>query len=834
MGKHPWDIGGDGRAIGDLLDTIKDYAIFLLDRDGYVRTWNTGARAIEGYEPAEIIGQHFSRFFTPQDAQAGRPARLLAAAARDGRVEDEAWRVRKDGARFWADVIITALRDDQGELAGFIKITRDLTERRAAEESLRRSEESLAATLYSIGDGVIGTDERGVVTRINRVAEHLTGWTRSEAIGRPIDEIFNIVNQRTRARAANPITRVLQDGMAAAMASHTALVARDGTERPVADSGAPIRDATGAMRGAVLVFRDVTEERLAEEALRQSEQKLRLMIESVRDYAIYMLDADGHVASWNPGAERLKGYRAEEIIGSHFSRFYIPEDARAGKPQRELEIAAVQGRCEDEGWHVRKDGSRFWANMVLSAIRDSEGGLVGYTKVTRDMSDRRRAEQQLARRALQQAAVAELSLHAVRSRDLQSVLDRAVAIATTTLETDMSKVLELEPDGGWFRLRAGVGWNEGLVGKTRIPRTPRSLIDATLRAEAPVVIEDLTALEREPARFDVPALLRDHGVVSGMAAVIPIPGQERPYGIIGTHARRPMSFSRDDVVFFQALANVVATAIGRARTEAQLREAEASAAEQRRRTAEAERAVRERDVFLSVAAHELRTPLTALQLKLQGLEQMVQRHLAGAPVAGRAQTRFRDALRQTERLTELVERLLDVSRIAAGHFEVQLTPFELGALVQVIVGDLRERARESGTELRVSVSGDTGGSWDRRRLEQVLLNLLSNAVKYGAGKPVDVVVEGSDDQVTLLVSDQGIGIDAGDRERIFDAFERAAPVEHFAGLGLGLYITRRIVEAHGGRIEVSSVPGQGATFAVTLPRRAGVELAGGVELGGET
>jgi PAS domain S-box-containing protein len=829
MGINPWDLGGDGRAVQELLDSIRDYAIFLLDRDGHIRTWNTGAKAIKGYEPHEIIGHHFSRFFTPDDARAGRPARLLAAAARDGRVEDEAWRVRKDGSRFWADVIITALRNRAGELTGFVKITRDLSERRAAEEALRRSEESLAATLYSIGDGVIGTDESGLVTRINPVAEHLTGWPRSEAIGQPIDRIFNIVNEETRARVENPVARVLRDGAMAGLAYHTALVARDGTERPIADSGAPIRDRVGAMRGAVLVFRDVTEERRADEALRQSEQKLRLMIESVRDYAIYMLDADGLVTSWNAGAERLEGYRADEIVGSHFSRVYIPEDVQAGKPQRELETAAVQGRYEDEGWHVGKDGSRFWANVVLSAIRDSEGQLVGFTKVTRDMSDRRRAEQQLTRRALQQAAVAELGLHAIRSRDLQSVLDGAVAIATTTLETDMSKVLELEPDGAWFRLRAGVGWRAGLVGDTRIPRTPRSLIEATLHAEDPIVVEDAAAL----GRMDVPAFLREHGVVSGMSAVIPIPGQERPYGIIGTHARRRMSFSRDDVVFFQALAAVVATAIGRARAEAQLREAEASAAEQRRRTAQAEQAVRERDVFLSVAAHELRTPLTALQLKLQGLEQMVRRHMIGAPVAGRAQTRFRDALRQTERLTELVERLLDVSRIAAGRFEVQRTPFELGGLVQVIVDDLRERASESGTDLRITVSGDTRGSWDRRRLEQVLLNLLSNAVKYGAGKPVDVIVEGCDGEVRLLVSDQGIGIADVDRERIFDAFERAAPVEHFAGLGLGLYIARRIVEAHGGQIEVSSVPGQGATFAVTLPKLGGVELAGGVELGGD-
>ena len=171
--------------------------------------------------------------------------------------------MRKDGSRFWADVVITAIRDSDGALLGFAKVTRDLTARKDAEEKLRQSEESLSTTLYSIGDGVLATDEHGRVTRINPVAERLTGWSEQEAIGRPIDEVFNIVNEETRAKAPNPVTRVLAEGVVVGLANHTALISRDGTERPIADSGAPIRDDAGATRGAVLVFRDVTEERRA-------------------------------------------------------------------------------------------------------------------------------------------------------------------------------------------------------------------------------------------------------------------------------------------------------------------------------------------------------------------------------------------------------------------------------------------------------------------------------------------------------------------------------------------------------------------------------------------
>src|SRR2546429_7076201 len=248
-----------------LVEGIRDYAIFMLDGAGRVSTWNTGAQRIKGYRAEEIVGQHFSRFHPPEAVAAGKPARLLALAAREGRAEDEGWRVRKDGSRFWANVTITALRDSDGAVIGFAKVTRDMTERKTVED-----------------------------------------------------------------------------------------------------------------------------------ALRQSEETFQLLTESVQDYAIFMLDPEGRVASWNAGAELIKGYRPQEILGEHFSRFYPPEDVAQGKPQWELQIAERDGKHEDEGWRVRKDGTRFWANAVISAMRDAHGGLVGFAQVTRDLTQRRRGEQALA------------------------------------------------------------------------------------------------------------------------------------------------------------------------------------------------------------------------------------------------------------------------------------------------------------------------------------------------------------------------------------------------------------------------------------------------------
>src|SRR5438105_6383153 len=233
----------------------------MLDVGGRLASWNAGAERIKGYSAEEIIGQHFSRFYPPEGVQARKPEGELQVAAAEGQWAEEGWRVRKDGSRFWASVVITALRSADGELLGFGKVTRDVTERHEMEQ-----------------------------------------------------------------------------------------------------------------------------------ALRETERRFHLIVEGAKDYALLMLDPEGRVVSWNAGAERLKGYRAEEIVGQHFSRFYPPEDVQAGKAERALQQAVAEGRWEDEGWRVRKDGSRFWANVIMTALHDAEGTPLGFAKLTRDLTERRRVE----------------------------------------------------------------------------------------------------------------------------------------------------------------------------------------------------------------------------------------------------------------------------------------------------------------------------------------------------------------------------------------------------------------------------------------------------------
>jgi PAS domain S-box-containing protein len=330
-------------------------------------------------------------------------------------------------------------------------VRRHLSARRRAAAVLYEQRELFRTTLASIGDAVITTDTQGQVTFLNGVARSLTGWTPEQAVGQPLLCVFNIVNEETRQPAQDPASRSLRDGTVVGLANHTVLISRDGTERPIDDSAAPIRSESGQIAGVVLVFRDVTERRRLERLqrdlrgqleqqveertaqLRTSEERFRLLVEGTRDYAIFMLDPDGNVVSWNPGAARIKGYMAEEIIGRHFSRFNVPEDVEKGKPAKALEVAAAEGRYEEEGWRVRKDGSHFWASVVITALRDEAGRLRGFSKITRDMTERKQAEES-ARLLLQEQAArqaAEEGQHQLRDSEEQfrrAIVDAPIPI----------------------------------------------------------------------------------------------------------------------------------------------------------------------------------------------------------------------------------------------------------------------------------------------------------------------------------------------------------------------------------------------------------------------
>ncbi|RKG48338.1 PAS domain-containing sensor histidine kinase [Corallococcus sp. AB011P] len=499
-----------GAQLGLFIDSVKDYAILTLDPAGDIMSWNTGAERIKGYRSEEILGQHFSRFYPPEDIARGKPQQDLEIVNREGRFEEEGWRVRKDHSLFWANVVITAMRDAQGQLVGYGQVTRDFTERK-----------------------------------------------------------------------------------------------------------------------------------LAQEQLLQSEERFRLLVEHIQDYAIYMLDPDGRVTTWNAGAERFKQYKAEEIIGQHFSRFFPPEDVARGKPWYALQVAASEGHFEEEAWRVRKDGSLFWASVVITALHDPAGKLRGFAKVTRDITQRKQNQE-----------------------------------------------------------------------------------------------------------------------------------------------RRELEMLRD--------------------------------------------AVRARDEFLSVASHELKTPLTPLQLKLTALLRTVENNPSATLPVERIARDLEVARRQVRKLSDLIEDLLDVSRISMGQLRLDRAPMDLTSLARDVVTRYAPQSAQVGCTVTMEATTPIRGHWDRARMDQVITNLLTNALKYGAGKPIHVRVRMDSGLAVLSVKDEGIGIPLEDQPRVFERFVRAVSERNYGGLGLGLFITQQIIEAHGGIVQVRSILGAGSTFTVMLPPGPDVSPASGV------
>ncbi|HJQ81172.1 MAG TPA: PAS domain S-box protein [Lacipirellulaceae bacterium] len=426
-----------------LIHGTTEYAIFMLDATGHITTWNPGIERLKGYQAHEIIGQHFSRFYPREVVDRGWPAYELEVASEKGRFEDEGWRVRKDGSQFWANVVITALRDEAGNLRGFSKITRDMTERKQAEENARlltqeeaarrvaeehaqimhEQRERLRVTLTSIGDAVISTDAEGRIEFLNPVAEQLTGWTTSDANGKPLTEIFKIINEKTRQPAENPAQIAIREGRVVALANHTVLIARDATERPIDDSAAPIRDATGTIVGAVLTFRDITEQRRAHAALRESEARKAAILQTALDCIITM-NHEGKVVEFNPAAETTFGYARDEVMGKELCDLIIPpslgEQYRAGLARYLTtgEGPVLNKRLEMTA--IRADGSEF--PVDLAVIRIPVPGSPVFTAHLRDISQRIKSEtRRNVRLAVTQILAQSMTVEEAATRILETI-----------------------------------------------------------------------------------------------------------------------------------------------------------------------------------------------------------------------------------------------------------------------------------------------------------------------------------------------------------------------------------------------------------------------------
>ncbi len=744
---------------------VRDYAIFLLDPQGNVLTWNAGAERINGYRSHEIIGQHFSRFYPKDAVLSDWPTHELSVAAATGRFEDEGWRISKDGARFWANVVITALRDDTNELQGFLKITRDLTGRRQVEEKLRLSEE-----------------------------------------------------------------------------------------------------------------------------------RFRLIIEGIKDYAIFMLDPEGRIVTWNAGAERIKGYTAEEVVGEHFSRFYLPEAVEQGWPAEELRRAATEGRIEDEGWRVRKDGSKFWANIVITALRDEVGSLRGFAKVTRDLTERRLAEEN-ARRLLQEEAARQAAETSAREaqrakeeehRHREQLRVTLTSIGDAVIVTDCEgRVTFMNPVAvtltGW-QVHEAIGQSLERVfhivnEETRQPienpvvkvlregvvvglanhtiliskdghETPIDDSGAPIRDDNGVitgvvlVFRDVTEARRAVEdRLHLAAIVEssDDAIISKNLDGVIISwnrGAERLYGYTADEiVGKPLSVLIppehpeelqtiiDRIKLGERIEHFETQRVRKdgSRVEVSLTispvrnsEGKIIAASKIARDITARKAEeRRKNEFLALLAHELRNPLAPLRNGLQVMR------LAANDRAAVEQARSMME-RQLQQLVRLVDDLLDVSRISRGKLTLNKERISVASIVESALETCDPLIRQHENKLIVTLPDDSiYVDADKTRLSQVLSNLVTNAVKYSDhGSRIWLTVEQDEGKAVIRVKDTGIGIPAPMMSKIFDMFVQVdrSVEKSQGGLGVGLSVVKQLVELHGGSVEAHSEGyGKGSEFIVRLP-----------------
>ena len=664
----------------------------------------------------------------------------------------------------------------------------EIAERKRAEEALRRERGILEVTLASIGDAVIATDAQGSVTFLNSIAERMTGWKTAEARGKPLAEVFNIINEQTRKSVENPCDKVLREGTIVGLANHTVLICADGSETPIDDSAAPIRDESGNVFGVVLVFRDASEQRRHVEA----KERLAAIVENSHD-AIIGNDLNGVITSWNKGAEALFGYATQEAIGRSI-RLIVPPDHLNEATESLERVKRGEWVEHADTVRLRKDGSRIDVSSRISPIRNSEGEVVGAAKVSRDISERKQNEKSLLFLADAGAMLSALV-------DYESTMQRVARLAVPFF-ADYCVVDMVNEHGQIERVsHAHRSAEKEVVLKRALDRFPLdwnspSVAVEVLRTRRPELISDFTPLQLDGMTIDdeqrqLIAELKPRSLIA-----VPIVIREKVVGVIqfvsSDSGRR---YAAADLQLAMELAHRAGIAVENAKLYQELKEAQ-----------------QQKDEFLAMLAHELRNPLAAIKYANQL-----------AKIQGRAEDETEEIIdRQVTNLAHLIDDLLDVSRITRDKIQLQREMIDASTLVDRAVATVKQTVDARQQSFSVDCSKDPMPlDVDSTRIEQIFANLLSNAAKYTPeGGTIAVRCFRQDGQAVFQVRDSGVGIPSDMLPRVFDLFTQVDKSldRSQGGLGIGLTVARKLAEMHGGSVTAKSEGlGSGSEFTVRLP-----------------
>jgi PAS domain S-box-containing protein len=515
-----------------------------------------------------------------------------------------------------------------------------------------------------------------------------------------------------------------------------------------------------------IVRKDITERKRTEAALRESEERFRILVDRITDYAIFRLTPTGHVASWNQGAERINGYKQDEIIGRHFSCFYPPEELASGFPERELQVASQAGRYEEEGWRVRKDGSRFWANVVITPLKDESGTLRGFSKITRDITERKATEERL---------------HESEERH--------------------RKLFDNNPHPTWVFDRETLRFLA--VNSAAVRKYGYSLAEFMT-----ITIKDIRSTEEVPSLLESVARIRDgnekvsdwkHRLKDG--SIIDVEITSYALNFLGRPAEVVVAVDISQKKRAEAERTKFTDSLAAANRQLELR------------NREVEQATKLKSKFLASMSHELRTPLNAIV----GFSGLLADGTAGE--MNDKQKRFVTHIKDgAHHLLQLINDILDLSKIEAGQLEIHCEDFQVKDALPEVLSTIRPLAMAKNIQVHHDLAASGSIYADRVRFKQILYNLLSNAVKFTPeGGHVSLHYAEQGELICISVADTGIGIRAKDQEVIFEEFRQIEGDGAHEGTGLGLAITKRLVEQQGGNIWLESEFGKGTRFSFTMP-----------------
>ncbi|BCM90973.1 aerobic respiration control sensor protein ArcB [Abditibacteriota bacterium] len=878
-----------------LLESVQDYAIYMLDLEGRVASWNSGAQRLKGYRADEIIGQHFSRFYTPEDADAGKPQRGLEIAARLGRSEQEGWRVCKSGEIFWANIVITAVRDEKGELRGFSKVTRDITERKLAQEKLERTNREILTIWESMTDALFALDRDWHITHVNEQTCRICRMTREELIGKGMWEVFP---DAAKLKFGSEYARAIEEQVS---------VSFEEFYKPL-NIWFEVH-AYPSEIGLTVYFRDVTERKNSEQAIRQSEARFQSIVSNAPGMVYqFVLQPDGTVdiPFVNDGSRRLFEMTPDEVrnTASSFAQMIYPED-RAEWQVSIVQSAAALSPWDWEGRIQLPTGKVKWVQGAARPRRLPNGGTLWDSLLT-DITERKQAEEERDRfftlsldmlcivdgrgffrrfnPAFEQTlgfSYVELTshslLHFVHPEDLAST---RIALQDLWVNGATQQFVNR------FRCQDGsykwLSWRSTPYGGlnyaaardiTALKQAEDELQRANAELEHRVAQrtgelahanEELHIEMRERQRA-VEAQLESysllHAVIEGSTDSIFVKDLDGRYLMINSAGASYRGAKIEDVIgktdadfFLPATAQKFVDSdkrilrlgttqtyeqniegdnqrktllvtkgihrspqgepigiVGMARdiTERQQQAEALHAAKE-----EADMANRAKSEFLSRMSHELRTPLNAIL----GFGQILEMH----PLDSEERAAVTQILRGGWHLLDLVNEVLEISRVEAGHLELSLEPISLADVVMGACDLVRPLADQRTIRLEENEAQlcEQYVMADRQRLKQVLINLLSNAIKYNkVGGEVEVSCSKQPNGcIRIAVRDTGRGLSTNELEKLFTPFERLnATSSEIEGSGLGLALSQGLVEAMAGSIGVESIREQGSTFWVELP-----------------